>query len=140
MLGELIIITIFSGALFSILILAKFWDDLCNYFHIRYTYFKILFILLYSLEQAFFIIFSYLYNEQKFFNPIITGFFALIVLTTVSLQSVMMDSINKKSSDKLNKELINSSEERAKLKLKYENQAIEFIGYIEHLESIINKK
>ena len=138
MIGELIILTLFDFVLFLILMLAKFWNRLCDYFHMHYTYFKILFIILYSLEQAFFIIFSYFYNNREFFNPVITGFFALIVITTVSLQGIMMDSINKRSSDKLNKELISSSEERAKMKLKYENKITEFIGYIEHLESVID--
>jgi cation transport ATPase len=140
MLGEIIIITLVNIILLSILIFAIIWDKLCAYFHSHYTYFKILFVIFYFLEQAIFIGVSYLYREKPIFYPVMVGFFALVVLTTVTLQGIMMESINKKSSDKLNRELINSSEERAKLKLKYENQATGFIGYIEHLESIIDNK
>lgn len=135
MLGELIIFSTISAVLFIILILAKIWDRLCDFFHMHYTYFKILFVTLYFLEQSVFIGASYLYREKPLFYPAVVGLFALVVLTTVTFQGIMMESINKKSSDKLNKYNEESSNERFKMKQKYENQINNLRGYIGHLEN-----
>lgn len=135
MIGELIIITLIDIILFLILIFAIVWDKLCNFFHSHYTYFKIMFVIFYFLEQALFIGTSYMYREESSFNSVIVGFFALIVLTTVTLQGIMMESINKKSSDKLNEYNEDFSNERFKIKQNYENQITNLRGYIYHLEN-----
>ena len=81
-------------------ILAKRWKKIQKFFHDEnYTYFEILFISFYFLEQAVFIALSYFYPE---YNRLLVGFFALLVLTTVSLNKIMMESRNRKLSEYVN--------------------------------------
>lgn len=85
----------FSGIIvLSIIILGFKWKKLKIFFHDdNYTYFDFLFIIIYFLEQAIFVILSYFYPQ---YNSLLIGFFALVVVTTVSIQKVMMESKNRK--------------------------------------------
>jgi len=86
------LVTIIIGILvfgISILICGRLWGLLRDFFHNNYSFFEILFVFIYFLEQAIFILVSYFYSPQ---NPLWIGLLALIVITTVSIEKVMMDS------------------------------------------------
>jgi len=89
---------------------------------------------IYSLEQAIFTGSSYFNHEISQVYPVIVGLFALVVLTTVTLQGIMMESINKKSSDKLNEYNEDYSKNFFKMKQKFDHQIANLGGYIYHLE------
>jgi len=92
----ILLITFLSSGIIvlAILVLGFRWKKLKLFFHDdNYTYFDICFVTLYFLEQAVFIILSYFYTK---YYQLLTGFFALVVISTVSLQRVMMESKNKK--------------------------------------------
>lgn len=95
----ILLLTFFGSGIFilSILILGFKWKRLKLFFHDdNYTYFDLAFISLYFIEQVIFITISYFYQE---YNVLLTGLFALIVVTTVSAQKVMLESKSKKISD-----------------------------------------
>lgn len=95
----ILLLTFFGSGIFilSILILGFKWKKLKIFFHDdNYTYFDLAFISLYFIEQVIFIIISYFYQE---YNILLTGLFALIVVTTVSAQKVMLESKSRKISD-----------------------------------------
>lgn len=117
--------------IFIILIAGLKWEKLKLFFHDeKYTYFDICFILLYFLEQAVFIVVSYFYPS---YNIFLTGFFALVVITTVALQKVMLESKSNRLS-KLNNRYI---EEFKKARWEYENKMKDMRDYIEKLEEEI---
>lgn len=135
---EIIILFIISLiTLMIILILAKKWGHFSNFFHSHYTLFNIIFVILYFLEQAFFLIASSLeYNRA-----ITTGLFALIVLTTATLQGIMLEIRNKKISSILEKSNQDFTEKRFEMKEKYNsslNKLREYIGFLE--EEFYNNK
>jgi len=70
----------------------RLWQNFRSPYHRNYSLFDILFLLLYFLEQ-FFLIYSLAKYPSKF--PFIVGIFALLVITTVSIQKTMLDSKNK---------------------------------------------
>jgi hypothetical protein len=93
MLVEIILVILIVGI--SLLICARLWNLLREFFHKNYSFFEILFVLIYFFEQAGFILISYFYSPK---NPLWIGMFALIVITTVSVEKVLMDSRNRKIS------------------------------------------
>ena len=111
-------LTFFTSGIFILLIIiiGFKWKRLKVFFHDdNYTYFDICFLSLYFMEQAIFIVISYFYKD---YNILLTGLFALIVISTVSAQKIMMESKSKKIS-----EHSASSIEKAKLmKDEYDNE------------------
>lgn len=92
----ILLITFLISSIFIICIflLSIAWKRLKFFFHDdSYPYFGICFISLYFIEQVIFIVISYFYKE---YNILLTGLFALIVVSTVSFQKVMYESRNKK--------------------------------------------
>jgi len=134
MLGELIILLAIQFIILSILILGMIWNSLDEFFHTHYTFFRIMFVIIYFLEQVVFIGLSYLFIDKSSFYPLIVGFFALTVLTTVGLQSIMMESINRKSNEKLNEYIAQYHKERYKIKIGYEKQISNLMDNISSLE------
>lgn len=92
-----------------------------------YTYFEIIFIALYFLEQAIFIGLSYFYEK---YSNLFVGFFALIVLTTVALNKLMMESKNRRLSQHNNEYL----EKFISTREQYEKSMDEVKIYMEELE------
>ena len=123
-------LTLFTSGiiLLSILILGIKWKRLKLFFHDEnYTYFEICFITLYFLEQAVFITLSYFYPN---YNVFLTGFFALIVISTVAMQKVMLES-KSNSIAKLSNSYI---EKFRKARLKYQKRISDMRDYIKVLE------
>ena len=126
----ILIITFLLSSIFILLLLVTgfFWKPLKLFFHQdNYTYFDICFLCLYFIEQVFFIIISYFYKE---YNILLTGLFALIVITTVSAQKIMMESKNKKIAEMSTRYI----EKMKLMKSKYEKQIVNLRDYIEILE------
>lgn len=114
--------------MFILIILGIKWIDIRTFFvEETYTYFEIVFIILYFLEQAIFIGLSYFYEE---YNNLFVGFFALIVLTTVALNKLMMESKNRRLSQHNNKYL----EQFVSAREQYEKSMDEIKIYVEELE------
>lgn len=110
--------TVLFATLF-LLLLAHHWDTVNLFFHAHYTYFNLLFSTLYFIEQAVFVMASYAYPVHiNFF----VGFFALLVLSTVALQGVMMESKNKKVNEKLAEYLRSSTIRLADMRKTYESR------------------
>jgi len=109
-------------------ILAKKWKKIHKFFHEEgYTYFEIFFSALYFLEQAIFITLSYFYPEH---NKLFVGFFALVVLTTVALNKIMMESRNRRLSGYVNESLTKFRLTRENYEEELEKQSI----YVKSLE------
>jgi len=99
-----ILILIFIN-IFVLIILGIKWKNIRAFFvEETYTYFEMVFIALYFFEQAIFIGLSYFYKN---YNNLFVGFFALVVLTTVALNKLMMESKNKRLAQHSNKYLEN---------------------------------
>ena len=114
--------------IFILIILGIKWINIRNFFvEETYTYFEVVFVALYFLEQATFIGLSFFYKE---YNSLFVGFFALVVLTTVALNKLMMESKNKRLSQHSNKYL----EKFVSTKEQYEKSMEEVRIYIEELE------
>ncbi len=131
----LIITSLLSGIfILFLLVIGFFWKPLKLFFHQdNYTYFDVCFLCIYFIEQVFFIIISYFYKE---YNILLTGLFALIVITTVSAQKIMMESKNKKIA-----EMSTSYVEKMRLmNHKYETQIENLRDYIEILEKKSSSK
>ena len=117
MLAEEILLLIIGIIISLLFIIAKRWDKLNFFFHRRYTFINIVFITLYFIEQAIFITSSYLYPEHI---GLLVGFFALVVLTTVALQGVMMESKSKRLSERLDEANKLSMEKISEVRNEYE--------------------
>jgi hypothetical protein len=85
---------------YSIVTLERFkynFNDLCvnlrDIFHNNYSFVTLLFLLIYSLEQGILIYFSIEYAPNLARG---IGFFVLILLTTISIERLLMDSKNKR--------------------------------------------
>ncbi len=113
MIFELAVIFLSLIFLCSLLIIAFQWGKLSQFFHTHYTYSNLLFMLLYAYEQALFIVIpkrGYDFLD----NDILIGLFALIVLTTVGVHILMMESRYKKvaqSLDQLTAENLRSTKD-----------------------------
>ena len=69
--------------------IAKYWTNLSSFFHKNYTYFELMFIVIYSSQQIIFSILVYTYKEHA---EIIVGLFALTFITIVSIEKLLMNS------------------------------------------------
>lgn len=95
MLGDTIIILIdvLLIILIAILISAMLWKSIRNFFHENYSYFDFFFIVMYFTEQLSLIILLVIKPEYTTFW---VSVFALIVITTASIQKLGMDSRDRK--------------------------------------------
>ena len=75
---------------------------------------------------------SYLHRE---YNDFFVGFFALVVLSTVALQSIMMESKNKKVDKKLDEYIKEQTENRSKIRRAYETRISDMRDYISSIET-----
>ena len=70
--------------------------EICRKFIIKNdSFFSILFIVLFGLEQVALIIFVFVYNEHINILKLIISIFALVVITTASLQKSLLDTKRK---------------------------------------------
>ena len=112
----------------SMLVLGIKWKRLKLFFHDEnYAYFDVCFVIIYFLEQAVFIVLSYFYPP---YNVFLTGFFALIVISTVAMQKVMMESKNNRLA-KLSNQYLG---EFKRTRLEYDKNIEYMRDYIEILE------
>ena len=117
-----------SVAILLIIILGYKWKKFRLFFDDEtYTYFDIFFVVLYFLEQAIFIVLVFFYPE---YNRLFVGFFALVVITTVSLQKIMMESRNKRIASHTSKQL----QILRKMHAEYEAEITKLLNYIETIE------
>ena len=130
-LAELILSSLVLLVVLILFVTAIKWDNLNLFFHKKYTYFNIFFVALYFLEQAVFLVVSYIYRE---YNDFLISFFALVVLSTVALQGIMMESKNKRIDKKLEEYTKEQSERVMKIREKYESNISEMRNYINFLE------
>ena len=77
-------------------IIGYLWSPLKKFFHTNYSFFDVSFIIAYFVEQM---IFIYLIFKFSGYAQIISGAFALIVITTASLQKLASESRLKKISE-----------------------------------------
>jgi Ca2+/Na+ antiporter len=112
------------------LILAMIWRLIRDFFHENYSYFDFIFIIAYFVEQLTLIILLVLEPGRMVFW---VSAFALLVVTTASIQKLSMDSKDKKIRE-LNTILRQNSirKSRAIKKLMKENR--EITDYVEELE------
>ena len=89
--------------------------------------YDVAFIVLYFLEQAVFIVLVFFYPD---YTRLLVGFFALVVVSTVSLQKIMMESKNRKLRE-LNSTYLKHIGE---LRGKYEQTINKLLGDIQILE------
>lgn len=118
-------------------ILGAYWSVCREFFHTKYSFFDFSFIVLYFVEQLILIVLSYRYPAYMAFW---LSSFALIVVTTVSLQKLLMDSKDRQASYlsgryyhlslALEKRLMESEQEKEALRNKNE----EMIRAIARLE------
>ena len=102
-------------------ILAIRWGKYSQFFYSHPAYFTIAFVIIYSIEQALFMMLSVVTSSDNNGSFILTGLFALVVLTTATIQGVMMEARNKKLSSDLTKAIQESAEKLSKVKSKYES-------------------
>jgi len=135
MLGVLLItITIVLSILLAVLLMTKLWGKVSFYLHAHYTYAKVLFVVIYSAKQVLLIISSLLFKGQFELYQIFVSLFALMVLTTVSLQSMMLEAVNTNNINRLNEYTKNFAEQRFKIRQNYENQMTSLKAQILRLE------
>lgn len=122
-----ILLLIFMN-IFILTILGIKWKNIRTFFvEETYTYFEIVFTALYFFEQAIFIGLSYFYES---YNNLLVGFFALVVLTTVALNKLMMESKNRRLSQHNNQYL----EKFVSAREQYEKSMGEVKIYVEEIE------
>jgi len=132
MLNELIILLINLILICSLLYLAKFWNKLSKFFYTHPAYFNIFFILLYTYEQAMFIIIKAIFTTLN--QDILSALFALIVLTTVSLHIYSIEIRYKQLAqgfDNLTNENFKTTKE---MQMEYNFQINNQNNYIKELE------
>src|SRR3989344_2532568 len=134
MLAELILLALIESLAISLLILWIRWNEFNLVFHKRYTFFNILFVAIYFTEQAVFITMAYLYTDHIL---LLVSFFALVVLSTVALQDVMMDSKIKKANEKLEEDNKKSAQNLSIIRTKYEEAINELRQELKHLEELL---
>lgn len=125
LLTTIIIISIFC------LILAMLWKVLRNFFHNNYSFFDFIFIMAYFVEQLALIILLVLEPERTTFW---VSAFALLVITTASIQKFSMDSKDKKIRE-LNIILKYSSDRKSEIINSYEVEIKNLLDYIKKLEN-----
>jgi len=128
MLDGLIIISIFS------LILAILWEKLRNFFHNNYSYFDFIFVIAYFMEQLTLITLLVLEPQKIIFW---VSIFALLVITTASIQKLSMDSRDRKIRE-LNIKIKYSSERKSEIIENLGSQIKNLSDYINELENNLN--
>lgn len=71
------------------------WQNFRNFFHNNEFLFDFIFLLLYFSEQFGLVYFTILFRKNLDYLPYIVSFFALILLATVSIHRLVMESKNK---------------------------------------------
>jgi hypothetical protein len=127
LIAALIIIGIFC------LIIAMLWKALRSFFHNNYSYFDFIFIIAYFVEQLVLIALLVLEPQRTTFW---VSIFALLVITTASIQKLSMDSKDKKIRE-LNIILKYSSDRKSEIIGNYESKIKELSEYIGKLEEIV---
>lgn len=84
-------IILFSAIIWFIV--GLYWSYIRNFFHKKYSLFDFSFVLIYFLEQFGLVLVSHIYPTQINFWVTV---FAITVITTVSVQKLLMDSKDKK--------------------------------------------
>ena len=74
-------------------LIGRCWQPISNFFHVRYSFFEITFVFIYFTEQFTFLVLSYFFKE---YHLLFSGVFALVVISTVFLQGIMMECKNRK--------------------------------------------
>lgn len=82
-----------SGKIFYLL--EKIWQNFRIFFHNNDSLFELIFLLIYFLEQLGLVYFIMLFKEDMVKLPYIVTFFALILLTTVGVHRLIMESKNR---------------------------------------------
>ena len=77
---------------------------------------------------------AYLYTDHIL---LLVSFFALVVLSTVALQDVMMDSKIKKANEKLEEDNKKSAQNLSIIRTKYEEAINELRQELKHLEELL---
>ena len=109
-----------NGKIF--LILDRLWRNFRFFYHNNYTLFDILFLILYFLEQILLIFFLIKYPKHP---SIVASIFAIFIITTISIQKILLDSKNKAV-----------KEENTKLKISYNKIFNEY----EHIRNLRKSK
>jgi len=115
MLISLEIILISSILIISVIIIGITWEHLGKFYHKRYTFFEFVFITIYFSEQ---LIFLLLYNLVQEYRSLWVSLIVLIVVTTASVEKLLMYIRQRGMSATLSKSL----EQRKKLTSKVNNQ------------------
>lgn len=84
----------FNGKTFYLL--ERFYQNLRKFYHRNYSLFEILFLLLYLLEQVLLIYFLFKLPE---YTSEVVSIFAIVVITSISVQKTILDSKNKEIKD-----------------------------------------
>ena len=84
----------FNGKTFYLL--ERFYQNLRKFYHKNYSLFEILFLLLYFLEQILLIYFLFKLPE---YTLEIVSIFAIVVITSISIQKTILDSKNNEIRD-----------------------------------------
>jgi len=82
-----------SGKLFWFF--EKNWQNFRKFFHRNDTLFDIVFLLIYFIEQLLLVYFILIFRENLEYLPYIPTFFALMLLTTVGIHRLVMESKNR---------------------------------------------
>lgn len=124
-----LIITSLILGIFSI-ILAMLWKIIKNFFHNNYSYFDFIFIIAYFLEQLLLIILLIVEPEKITF---LVSVFALLVVTTASVQKFSLDSKDRRIRE-VNIKLQDSSERKNEIIENLGKQNKDLSDYINKLE------
>lgn len=124
-----LIITSLILGIFSI-ILAMLWKIIKNFFHNNYSYFDFIFIIAYFLEQLLLIILLIVEPEKITF---LVSVFALLVVTTASVQKFSLDSKDRRIRE-VNIKLQDSSEKKNEIIENLGKQNKDLSDYINKLE------
>lgn len=123
-----------------IILVGRLWIHLSNFYHKRYSFFDLAFILIYFTEQFIFLL---LYNLIEEYRALWVSLIVLIVVTTASLDKLMMISRHKRSREVIfrsileQNNLLNMIKGREKENdfLKNENQTL-----IKYIQKRLEKK
>ena len=95
-LNLLLVIIAFMISLLIWMIIGLRWNAISDFFHLRYSYLDLSFILIYFFEQ---ILLAYLIYLK--FNPqLVAGMVSIIIITTASVQNKYWESRTQKISEK----------------------------------------
>jgi len=124
------------------ILIGVLWKDIQKFYHRNYSYFDMSFLAVYSLEQFLLILFLTWYPESTSFW---VASFALVVITTASLQKLTSDSRNRKINElyskhlQLNYDLSDQFESCSQENSYLRNENIRLAKHIENLRKYIEK-